>query len=84
MLRSPYTVTKGRFETIEWYKRAGKFALVRVTSSYESPRWCVMQAALYPAGEVAFWQEVRRYLYKGCAVRAFNRVQSAKDYDHVG
>lgn len=76
MLREPYTTTSRSFETLEWYRRVGRLALVRVLSPYAAPRWCIMHAALYPSGDVAFWHELGSYLYKGVAARKFNRLSA--------
>ena len=51
-----------------------RLALVCVTSAYESTSWKVMRSVRSPSGDVAFWQEVRSFLYRGSAVRTFNRM----------
>ena len=73
----PYYISAHKSAAIsdktEWFIREKKFALVRVFSAYQSPRWFVFRAVFTMSGDVAFWQEIGTWLYKKAALRNFNK-----------
>ena len=73
----PYYISSHKSSAIsdktEWFIREKEFALVRVSSAYQAPRWLVFRAVLTMSGDIAFWQEVGAWLYKKVALRNFNK-----------
>ena len=77
----PYCISSHKSTAIsdktEWFIREKGFALVRVSSAYQSPRWFVFRAVLTMSGDVAFWQEIGTWIYKKAALRNFNKMIAA-------
>ena len=73
----PYHISSHKSSVIsdktEWFIREKEFALVRVSSTYQAPRWLVFKAVFTMSGDVAFWQEAGSWLYKKVALRNFNK-----------
>ena len=77
----PYYISSHKSAAIsdktEWFIREKGFALVRVSSAYQAPRWLVFRAVFTMSGDVAFWQEIGTWIYKKAALRNFNKRVAA-------